>query len=129
MAYEARQGLADLALAMTAYKAVKGRYPERIEELVPHYIDRIPIDPFDGKPLKMKSVKGGMELYSTASHPEIKLLGSTQDPINFYLGKEAYEEFRVKPEREKRLKAEQKKPQPPVDRKGEEGAKKPEAGK
>ena len=113
MAYEARQGLADLALAMTAYKSAKGRYPEKLEELVPNYIDRIPIDPFDGKPLKMKPVKGGLELYSTASHPEIKPQADTQEPINFYLGKEAYEEFRVKPAREKRLKAEQSKKQQP----------------
>jgi hypothetical protein len=109
MAYEARQGLADLALAMTAYKSAKGRYPQKIEELTPDYIDRIPTDPFDGKPLKMKSVKGGLELYSTASHPEIKPESDTNDTINFYLGKEAYEEFRVKPERATRLKAEQKK--------------------
>lgn len=129
MAYEARQGLADLALAMTSYKSAKGRYPEKIEELVPDYIDRIPTDPLDGKPLKMKSVKGGLELYSTASHPDIKPSGGTQDPINFYLGKEAYEEFRVKPEREKRMKEEQKKMRPPEGRKGEEGAKKSEASK
>jgi hypothetical protein len=129
MAYEARQGLADLALAMTAYKAAKGRYPEKLDELVPDHIDRIPKDPFDGKPLKMKPVKGGLELYSTASHPEIKPSGGMQNPINFYLGKEAYEEFRVKPEREKRLKAEHMKSQPPEARKGDEGAKKSEVSK
>jgi hypothetical protein len=127
MAYEARQGLADLALAMTAYKSSKGRYPEKFAELVPAYLDRIPTDPFDGKPLKMKSVKGGLELYSTASHPNIKPSSGTQDPVNFYLGKEAYEEFRVQPEREKRIKAKQMKSQPPEARKGDEGAKKSQA--
>ena len=116
MSYETNQGLADLGFAINSYKSTKGSYPERLEELVPDYIDRIPTDPFDGKPLKMKSVRGGLELYSTASHPDIRPSGGMQDPINFYLGKEAYEEFRVKPAREKRIKAEQMKSQPPEAR-------------
>ena len=100
MAYEARQGLADLALAMTAYKAAKGRYPDKLEELVPGYIDRIPTDPLDGKPLKIRSVKDGLELYSTADHPDIIRADATA--VNFFLGREAYEELRVKPEQAKK---------------------------
>jgi Ca2+/Na+ antiporter len=103
MSNDARKGLADLALAVTAYKSQTGRYPERIEELVPKYIDRLPIDPYDNQPLKLKHVKGGLDLYSAGYNPKMDLKGK-DDPkemIHFYLGKDAYEEYRLKPEREK----------------------------
>lgn len=109
LVYDACQGLAELALAATAFKAAKSRYPEKIEELVPNYIDRIPTDPFDGKPLKMKPVKGGLELYSIGSHPKYqyeKLSAKPMGPVSIFLGKEAYEQFRVKVEREARLEKE-----------------------
>ena len=109
MEYDARQGLAELAFAATAYKTAKSRYPEKIEELVPNYIDRIPTDPFDGKPLKMRPVKGGLELYSIGSHPKYQYEKPGQKPkgpVSIFLGKEAYEKFRVKVERESRLEEE-----------------------
>lgn len=105
MAFDARRGLADLALAATAYKEAQGKYPEKLEDLVPAYIDRVPTDPFDGKPLKMKAVSGGLDLYSASVNPARAELKS--DPIHFYLGREAYGELRVKPETEARLKREQ----------------------
>jgi len=105
MQYEARRNLTDLALAMTAYKSTKGKYPVKLEDLVPAYIDRIPQDPFDGRPLKVKTVQGGLEIYSIGINPNIETKERLiKEPINFYLGKEAYEEFRTKPAREKRLK-------------------------
>lgn len=104
LALDARRGLADLALAATAYKEAKGRYPDKLEDLVPDYIDRVPVDPFDEKPLKVKSVDGGIDLYSVSASPTSPDLKS--DPIHFYLGREAYNELRVKPETEARLKKE-----------------------
>lgn len=87
---DAIQGLENLALAASAYKASHGEYPARLEELVPAYIKRTPTDPFDGKPLKMKPVEGGICLFSTG-------LDYKKGPINFYLGRDAYEKYRVKP--------------------------------
>jgi len=103
MSNDARKGLADLALAVTAYKSEKGRYPERVEELVPEYIDRLPIDPYDNRPLKLKRVKGGLDLYSAGYNPktDLKRKDYPKEMIHFYLGKDAYEEYRLKPEREK----------------------------
>jgi hypothetical protein len=102
MSNDARNGLADLALAVTAYKAQKGRYPENIEELVPKYIDRLPIDPYDNQPLKLKRVKGGIDLYSAGYNPkmDLKRKDDPKEMIHFYLGKDVYEEYRLKPERE-----------------------------
>jgi hypothetical protein len=96
--HDARQGLATLALATTAYKIKNGHYPEKTEELVPQYIEKIPADPFDGRPLKMKAVKGGLDLYSVSFNDKCdKAASGRNEPIHFYLGKEAYFEYRTKP--------------------------------
>jgi hypothetical protein len=103
MSNDARKGLADLALAVTAYKVERGRYPERVEELVPKYINRLPLDPYDNQPLKLKHIKGGLDLYSVGYSPNLDLKRK-EDPkemIHFYLGKDAYKEYRLKPERGK----------------------------
>jgi len=68
------------------------------------FIDRVPVDPFDDKPLTMKALRAGVDLYSVSASqasPDLK-----SDPIHFYLGREAYNELRVKPETEARLKKE-----------------------
>ncbi|MGA9109581.1 MAG: hypothetical protein ACLPSL_16240 [Smithella sp.] len=66
-------------------------------------IDRLPIDPYDNQPLKLKHVKGGLDLYSAGYNPKLDLIRKedSKGMIHFYLGKDAYEEYRLKPEREK----------------------------
>jgi hypothetical protein len=56
--------LARLAVAMAAYRAKHGAYPEKLKQLVPEQIDHIPIDPFDAQPLKMLRNEHGLVLYS-----------------------------------------------------------------
>ena len=90
---DAQYRLMALALAATAYRASNGTYPGRAEDLVPDYLAEIPIDPFGGKPLKLKTLPGGLDLYSVG--PEDK-----NWRIHFYLGRDLYEEKRVKPARE-----------------------------
>lgn len=102
------RALCDLAMAVTAYRARNNSYPAGLEELVPEYIDRIPVDPFDGKPLKMKSVEGGLDLYSVGSEKEDEYQKKIE-PIHFYLRKGAYEKYRVKPAMEEKLKKTRKK--------------------
>jgi hypothetical protein len=41
-----------ILLALKAYKREKGHLPESLSELVPKYLSKIPIDPFDGQPLR-----------------------------------------------------------------------------
>lgn len=80
-----------------------GSYPAKLEDLMPVYLDRIPQDPFDSKQtLKMKPVGGGIDLYSIGPGSESQPL----DPgaIHLYLGREAYEKFRLKPAQGKRAK-------------------------
>lgn len=45
---------ARVALAAERYRMDNGSLPESLERLVPGYIDSIPLDPFDSKPLKYK---------------------------------------------------------------------------
>lgn len=61
---EAGLALSNLALAATAYRAGHGGYPATLDDLVPEYVKEIPTDPFDGKPIKMAVVEGGVVLYS-----------------------------------------------------------------
>lgn len=44
-------------LALRAYKKKTGKYPSSLDELVPRYIEKVPEDPFDGKPLRYSAEK------------------------------------------------------------------------
>lgn len=65
-AAEAQAGheLARAALASARYRAAKGGWPARLADLVPDYLPEVPVDPFDGKPLRMTTADGGTVLYS-----------------------------------------------------------------
>ena len=42
----------ETVFACRRYRAKHGRYPETLDELVPEFIAAVPLDPFDGKPLR-----------------------------------------------------------------------------
>ncbi len=101
--------LMDVALAASAYREAKGFYPESVDDLVPAFLETIPIDPYDGKTLKMKKVQGGLDFYSVGPDQEdLKEVSRWLGPIHFYLGREAYEKYRVKPANIKRAKEERR---------------------
>jgi hypothetical protein len=56
--------LARTALAIERYRLAKGELPGGLEELVVEYMEAVPIDPFDGKPIKYKRAERGYLLYS-----------------------------------------------------------------
>lgn len=44
---------ADLVIALRAYaEEHEGKLPQKLDELVPDYADAVPLDPFDGKPIR-----------------------------------------------------------------------------
>lgn len=45
-------------LAIFAFRAEKGAFPETLDELVPRFLDRVPVDPFGGKSLRYSRQKG-----------------------------------------------------------------------
>lgn len=61
---EVRHRLADMAVAVAAYRAKNGKYPSQAQDLVPDFISEVPIDPYDNKPLRLVSTASGVTLYS-----------------------------------------------------------------
>lgn len=55
-------------LACRLYKNRMGRYPERLDELVPGLLKEVPIDPFTGKPLVYRREGEGFIVYSLGSN-------------------------------------------------------------
>jgi hypothetical protein len=61
---DAQRRIVELALAMCRYRAKNGKYPEKLDELVPDFIAFVPLDPFDGKPMRLKKTDGKIVIYS-----------------------------------------------------------------
>ena len=61
---DARKCLCVMALAAARYRAKTGKLPDKPEELVPAYLPAIPLDPYDGQPLKWKRDGEAVVLYS-----------------------------------------------------------------
>ena len=53
-----------LGLAAEKYRLRHGRLPARLEDLTPEFIPAVPLDPFDGKPMRMKRTDRGLIVYS-----------------------------------------------------------------
>jgi len=60
----ARVESARVALAALRCKAKNGRLPEKLQDLLPDFIDAVPPDPFDGKPLRYRKTKDGFVIYA-----------------------------------------------------------------
>jgi type II secretory pathway pseudopilin PulG len=53
-----------VALAIERYRLADGKLPESLTELVPAYLDSVPMDPFDGNELRYKKLETGFVVYS-----------------------------------------------------------------
>jgi hypothetical protein len=62
--FHAHLDLARTALATERYRLATGTIPDRLEQLVPQYLEQVPIDPFDGRPLRYRRTSPGYVLYS-----------------------------------------------------------------
>jgi len=100
MVCDVQRGLCDLAMALTAYKTINNEYPAKLSDLTPSFIREIPVDPFDGTQLKMARVEGGLKLFSTGPDKESDRYTKSLQ-LDFYLGREAFYNYRVKPAKEK----------------------------
>jgi len=61
---QAHVDMARTALAIERYRLATGKVPESLGELVPQYVKEVPIDPFDGQPIRYKRTDPGYRLYS-----------------------------------------------------------------
>jgi len=62
--------LADTALALAAYRADHGGYPERLAQLVPEYVDEVPRDVFTDDKLRYAPLENDYLLYSVGPNGE-----------------------------------------------------------
>lgn len=51
-------------IAMERFRLANGRWPGSLDELVPEYLDTVPLDRFDGAPLRYRLAEGFPILYS-----------------------------------------------------------------
>jgi hypothetical protein len=61
---EARDACGRVAVAMTRFRLDHGKLPSGLDELVPKYLESIPADPFDGKPLRLAVKEDRRIIYS-----------------------------------------------------------------
>jgi hypothetical protein len=52
------------ALASEHYRREKKAWPDNIDQLCPQYLATVPLDPYDGKPLRYHRVEDGVVIYS-----------------------------------------------------------------
>ena len=72
-----------LAVALAGYRADRGQYPEKLDDLTPDYVKSVPPDPFTDQPLIYRVTADGYLLYSvgrngvddggTGDDPEAKM--------------------------------------------------------
>src|SRR6185369_14676771 len=51
-------------IAVERYRQANGRWPDRLDELKPRYLKEVPLDPYDGKPLRYRRLGDGVIVYS-----------------------------------------------------------------
>jgi hypothetical protein len=59
---------AQAGLAAERFRMAEGRWPESLDELVPEYIDAVPLDPFDEQPLRYKVEADRIVIYSISEN-------------------------------------------------------------
>jgi hypothetical protein len=66
-----------VALAVERFRLAHGQWPDSLDPLVPDLITKIPVDPYDAKPLRYHRLKDGVVIYSIG--PDEKDDGGTLD--------------------------------------------------
>jgi hypothetical protein len=55
------------AIAVERYRLKHGKLPQNLSELVPDFLDGIPIDPADGQPIRYRVLEKGFTVYSVGA--------------------------------------------------------------
>jgi hypothetical protein len=78
---EGRRIMAGLAVRLEAFRRDRGAYPEKLEELVPQYLSKIPAHPLHGEPLVYAKSKEGYVISGNgvASLPDMPRMHFGQD--------------------------------------------------
>ena len=66
---EAVQALCRVAIALRRYQSAQGSHPDSLQQLVPEFLSAVPLDPFDGQPLRYRRNKNeSFTLYSVGEN-------------------------------------------------------------
>jgi hypothetical protein len=65
---QAQLRCARVALAVSQYQQTEGALPESLDVLVPHFLDSVPLDPFDEQPLRYRREGEGFIVYSVGDN-------------------------------------------------------------
>ena len=68
------------SLAMERYRITNGKWPRKLDELVPEYLAKLPTDPFNGEPLLVGTIPGGLVIYSVG--PDLQDNNGLVDDLN-----------------------------------------------
>jgi hypothetical protein len=64
-----------VGLACERFRLANGRWPDALGQLVPDYLDDIPVDQYTVQPLKLKRRANGIVIYSVGEDGKDKDLG------------------------------------------------------
>lgn len=67
---QAKLAAATVALAAKRYQLAHGALPDRLDQLVPEFLEAVPRDPYDAQPLRYRRTEGGGLIYSVG--PKLK---------------------------------------------------------
>jgi hypothetical protein len=57
---------AQAIIAAERHRRKTGHFPSTLEELVPAFLAKVPLDPFDGQPLRMRRIEDRLVIYSVS---------------------------------------------------------------
>ncbi len=76
--------LTRLAAALAVYRAEKGKYPERLDDLVPGILEKLPLDLYHAKPFFYKRIDTGYVLYTAGPNGQDD--GGSNSIQNIFMG-------------------------------------------
>ncbi|MAE62358.1 MAG: hypothetical protein CMJ49_13505 [Planctomycetaceae bacterium] len=62
--HEAMIRAARIAVAIERHRLAHGTRPDKLDDLIPQFLDAIPVDPFDGKPMRYINSSAAAKVYS-----------------------------------------------------------------
>jgi hypothetical protein len=65
---QAQRRAATAAVAVERFRLRHGRLPAKLKELVPEFLGGVPVDPFDGQPLRYRVEADGFTIYSVGTN-------------------------------------------------------------
>ena len=68
------------AVVVQRYRLAKGEYPEKLSQLVPHYLEMVPSDPFDGYEIRLCSQQNNVPSGARLAHFGVILHDITPTP-------------------------------------------------